>query len=82
MRGQTLQKFGFCISLTMQHSLTMGRSLVIEPYVSNIFQIRIVIFGPAKKFGSNSGGEFDNDIFRSSFENVSISIDIAAVESP
>ena len=47
-----------------------------------IFQIWISIFGSAKTFLVDNGGEFDNDEFRSSCENVYIRICTTAAESP
>ena len=53
-----------------------------EEIVKRIFQIWMSIFGSAKKFLVNSGGEFDNDEFRSLRENVDIRICTTAAESP
>ena len=46
-----------------------------------IFQIWISIFGSAKKFLVNNGGEFDNDEFRSLCETVNTRICTTAAES-
>ena len=45
-----------------------------EEIIKKIFQIWISIFGSAKKFLVNNGGEFDNDEFRPLCENVNIRI--------
>ena len=46
------------------------------------FRYRVSIFGSAKKFLVDNGGEFDKDEFRSLCENVNIRICTTAAESP
>ena len=53
-----------------------------EEIVKRIFQIWISIFGSAKKFLVDNGGEFDNDEFRSLCENVDIRTCTTSAESP
>ena len=53
-----------------------------EEIIKRIFQIWITIFGSAKKYLVENGGEFDNDEFRSLCENVNRRICTTAVESP
>ena len=55
-----------------------------EEIVKRIFQIWISIFGSAKKFLVDNGGELDNDKFRFLCENVNIRIctTSTAAESP
>ena len=68
------------------HTIRYSASCVIytkrkEEIINKVFQIWISIFGSAKKFLIGNGGEFDNDEFRSLFENVNIRICTTAAES-
>ena len=53
-----------------------------EVVIESIFKIWISIFGSAKKFIVDNGGEFDNEDYRSMCENVNINIVTTAAESP
>ena len=69
------------------HTTRYSASCVIytkrkEEIIKKIFQIWISIFGSAKKFLLDNGGEFDNDEFRSLCENVNIRICTTAAVSP
>ena len=69
------------------HVTHYGASRVIytkrkEEIIKKIFQIWISIFGSAKKFLIDNGGELDNYEFRSLSENVNIRICTTAAESP
>ena len=50
--------------------------------VSHIFQIWIAYFGAPKKFHSDCGGEFCNDVFREMNEKLGIETSTTPVESP
>ena len=68
----------------VNHSTRYSASCVIYTKRKKeiIFQIWISIFGSAKKFLIDNGGEFDSDEFRSLCENVNIRICTTAAESP
>ena len=71
----------------VDHTTRYSASCVIytkrkEEIIKKIFQIWISIFGSAKKFLVDNGGEFDNDEFRSLCENGNIRICTTAAESP
>ena len=71
----------------VDHATCHSASCVIytkrkQEIIKKIFQIWISIFGSAKKFLVDNGGEFDNDEFRSLCENVNIGICTTAAESP
>ena len=71
----------------VDHATRYSASCVIytkrkEETIKKIFQIWISIFGSAKKFLVDNGGEFNNDEFRSLCENVNTRICTKAAESP
>ena len=53
-----------------------------DTIVRKLFENWICIFGAPKKFLSDNGGEFNNDIFRSLAENYGIRVMCTAAEAP